>query len=113
MTQAVSQDRTNNYVRQVKGSVLFKGLAVAATFLAVPLMIRYLGQEQYGIWSTLLSIMSWVVFFDLGIGNGLRNKLAESLAKHQVSEAAGYIASGYTWIGAISVLLFVLIASAV
>ena len=113
MTQAVSQDRTNNYVRQVKGSVFFKGLAVAATFLAVPLMIRYLGQEQYGIWSTLLSIMSWVVFFDLGIGNGLRNKLAESLAKHQVSEAAGYIASGYTWIGAISVLLFVLIASAV
>ena len=113
MTQAVSQDRTNNYVRQVKGSVVFKGLAVAASFLAVPLMIRYLGPEQYGIWSTLLSIMSWVVFFDLGIGNGLRNKLAESLAKHQVSEAAGYIASGYTWIGVISLLLFVLIASAV
>ena len=113
MTQPVSQDRTNNYVRQVKGSVLCKGLAIAASFLAVPLMIRYLGPEQYGIWSTLLSIMSWVVFFDLGIGNGLRNKLAESLAKHQVSEAAGYIASGYTWIGAISVLLFVLISSAV
>ena len=113
MTQPVSQDRTNNYVRQVKGSVVFKGLAVAASFLAVPLMIRYLGSEQYGIWSTLLSIMSWVVFFDLGIGNGLRNKLAESLAKHQVSEAARYIASGYTWVGAISVLLFVLISSAV
>lgn len=112
MTQAVSQDRTNNYVRQVKGSVIFKGLAVAASFLAVPLMIRYLGQEQYGIWSTLLSIMSWVVFFDLGIGNGLRNKLAESLAKHQATEAAGYISSGYTWIGTISLLLFVLISIA-
>jgi len=112
MTQEVSQDRTNNYVRQVKGSVVFKGLAVAASFLAVPLMIRYLGLEQYGVWATLLSIMSWVVFFDLGIGNGLRNKLAESLAKHQVPEAAGYIASSYSWIGVISLLLFALIAGA-
>ena len=110
MTEAVSHDRTKNYFRQVKGSALFKGLAVAASFFAIPLMIRYLGQEQYGIWSTLLSIMSWVVFFDLGIGNGLRNKVAESLAKNQVSKAAGYISSGYTWIGAISLVLFVLVA---
>lgn len=82
MIDAVSQERTKNYFRQVKGSALFKGLAVAAFLFAVPLMIRYLGQEQYGAWSTLLFIMSWVVFLDLGIGNGLRNKLAESLAKN-------------------------------
>ncbi len=110
MTDAVSQERTRNYFHQVKRSAIFKGLAVAASFFAVPLMIRYLGQEQYGIWSTLLSIMSWVVFFDLGIGNGLRNKLTESLAKNQVSEAVGYISSGYTWIGTISLALFVLVA---
>jgi O-antigen/teichoic acid export membrane protein len=110
MTQAVSEERTNNYVRQVKGSVVFKGLAIGASFLAVPLMIRYLGQELYGIWSTLLSIMSWVVLFDLGIGNGLRNKLAESLAKNQISDAVGYISSGYTWIGLGSLSIFIAIA---
>lgn len=112
MTDAVSQERTKNYFRQIKGSALFKGLAVAASFFAIPLMIRYLGQEQYGIWSTLLSIMSWVVFFDLGIGNGLRNKLAESLAKNRIADAAGYVSSGYTWIGTISLALFVLVAAA-
>lgn len=110
MTDAVAQERTRNYFHQVNSSVVFKGLAVAASFFAVPLMIRYLGQEQYGIWSTLLSIMSWVVFFDLGIGNGLRNKLAESLAKNQIADAVGYISSGYTWIGTISLTLFVLVA---
>ena len=111
MTDAVSQERTRNYTRQIKGSAVFKGLAVVASFFTIPLMIRYLGQEQYGIWSTLLSIMSWVVFFDLGIGNGLRNKLAESLAKNQIADAAGYVSSGYTWIGAISLVLFVLVAA--
>ena len=110
MTDAVAHERTRNYSHQVKSSVVFKGLAVAASFFAVPLMIRYLGQEQYGIWSTLLSIMSWVVFFDLGIGNGLRNKLAESLAKNQIAEAVGYISSGYTWVGMISLVLFVLVS---
>jgi len=110
MTHSVSKERSKNYFRQIKGSMLFKGLAVIASFVAVPLMIRYLGQEQYGVWSTLLSIMSWVVFFDLGIGNGLRNKLAEALAKNQVDDAKAYISSGYTWIGSISLALFVLVA---
>lgn len=110
MTNQVSQERTRNYFRQVKGSVLFKGLAISTSFFTVPLMIRYLGQEQYGIWSTLMSIMSWVVFFDLGVGNGLRNKVAESLAKNQITDAVGYISSGYSWIGLGSLLLFMLIA---
>lgn len=109
MSNAVAHERTRNYTHQVKSSVVFKGLAVVASFFAVPLMIRYLGQEQYGIWSTLLSIMSWVVFFDLGIGNGLRNKLAESLAKNQIVDAVGYISSGYTWIGIISFMLLALV----
>jgi O-antigen/teichoic acid export membrane protein len=113
MTQSLSQARTTNYLRQVKGSVVFKGLAVLASFLAIPLMIRYLGQEQYGVWSTLLSIMSWVVFFDLGVGNGLRNKLAEALAKNQTSEAIGYVSSGYSLIGALSLLVFAVTACVV
>jgi len=81
MSEAVSKERTHNYVRQIKGAVVYKAVAMAASFLAIPLMIRYLGQEQFGVWSTLLTVMSWIVFFDLGVGNGLRNKVAEALAK--------------------------------
>lgn len=108
MSQSVSQQRTHNYINQVKGSFVFKGLAVVASFFAIPLMIRYLGQEQFGIWSTLLSIMSWVVFFDLGIGNGLRNKVSEALAKNDPAEASRYISSGYSLIGLISFFLFII-----
>lgn len=107
MSKGVSEQRTHNYFNQLKGSFFFKGLAVLASFIAIPLMIGYLGQEQYGIWSTLLSIMSWVVFFDLGIGNGLRNKLTEALAKNDLFEAVCYISSGYSLIGLISLLLFI------
>ena len=112
MTKNVSQARSHNYVRQVKSSVVFKGLAVACSFFSVPLMIHYLGQEQFGVWSTLLSVMTWIAFFDLGLGNGLRNKLAESLAKDRVDEARSYISSAYSLIGLISLTLFLILATA-
>lgn len=107
-----SLQRTKNYFFQLRRSFLFKGAAAALSLIIVPLMIRYLGPEQYGVWSTLLSIMSWIVFFDLGIGNGLRNKLAESLAVGKTSDAVAYVSSGYTWIGLISLGVFVLLALA-
>ncbi|WP_333873900.1 oligosaccharide flippase family protein [Methylobacter sp.] len=112
MNETVSKERTHNYVRQIKGAVVYKTVSMAASFLAIPLMIRYLGQEQFGVWSTLLTVMSWIVFFDLGVGNGLRNKVAEALAKNDKAEAAGYIASGYSLVGLIAFTLWALVTAA-
>jgi O-antigen/teichoic acid export membrane protein len=105
----VSKERTRNYLRQIKGAVVYKAVAMLASFLAIPMMIRYLGQEQFGVWSTLLTVMSWIVFFDLGVGNGLRNKVAEALARNDKVEAARFIASGYSLIGLIALVLWLLV----
>lgn len=112
MTEALSKDRTRNYLRQIKGAVVYRAVAMAASFLAVPLMIQYLGQEQFGIWSTLLTVMSWIIFFDLGVGNGLRNKVAESIAKNEINEASSYVASCYTLIGLIAFAIWGVVTSA-
>lgn len=97
--------RTSNYLNQVKLSFLFKGLAILASFLLIPIMIDYLGIKLYGVWSTILSIVSWIVLFDLGIGNGLRNKLAESIAKKDTLMTNKIISTSYVLIGVISLLL--------
>ncbi len=112
MTADVSRERTRNYFQQIKGSVVYKALAMLASFLAIPMMIQYLGEEQFGVWSTLLTVMSWIVFFDLGVGNGLRNKVAEALAKNDKIEAAQYISSGYSLIGLIALVLCALLTYA-
>lgn len=108
MSHTISENRSKNYIKQLKGSFVFKGLAIFASFLAIPLMIKYLGVEHYGVWSTLLSIVSWVVLFDIGIGNGLRNKISESLAQDNKQEAHNYISTAYTIIGTISVILILI-----
>jgi len=76
----ISNPRTINYLKQVKGAVLYKIFAVGFSFLVVPLMVCYLGSEKYGIWSTLLSLVSWMLFFDFGLANGTRNRISEALA---------------------------------
>jgi O-antigen/teichoic acid export membrane protein len=108
----LSKERTSNYIHQIKGAFVYKTLAMLASFLAVPLMIYYLGEEQYGVWSTLLAVMSWIVLFDLGVGNGLRNMVAEALANNDKEDAANFIASGYTLIGLIALLLWALVTGA-
>jgi len=107
MSETASKQRTRNYIRQIKGAVAYRTMGIMASFLAIPLMIGYLGQEQFGVWSTMLTVMSWIVFFDLGVGNGLRNKVAEALAGNDQVEAARYISSGYSLIGIIALVLWI------
>lgn len=112
MNEAVSRERTRNYLQQIKGAVVYRALAMAASFLTIPIMIHYLGQEQFGVWSTILTVMAWTVFFDLGVGNGLRNKVAESIAKGATNAAAEYISSAYTLIGFIALAIWITVTLA-
>jgi O-antigen/teichoic acid export membrane protein len=104
----LSGTRTSNYLLQIKGAVFYRIAAMLASFLAIPLMIRFLGQEKFGVWSTLLTALYWMIFFDLGIGNGLKNRVAESLAKGKTIRAKAFITSGYSIIGAIAAVLWVI-----
>lgn len=66
-----------------------------ALMALVPITIRYLGKNQYGIWLTLSSVFMWLGNLDFGIGNGLRNKLAESFAKEDYQAARKYLSTAY------------------
>lgn len=60
--------------------MVYKGASMALSLLYVPVVLNYLGDYKYGVWASILSILSWITYFDLGIGNGLRNRLSEAVA---------------------------------
>jgi len=97
--------RTLNYIKQVQNSFVLKILAIGCNFMSIPIMIKYLGTELYGVWSTLLSITSWIVLMDFGIGNGLKNKIVESLALNSRTLARKYVSTSYIIIGTISIAM--------
>ena len=76
--------------------------------LYVPVVLRYLGTDLYGIWATVLNVLSWINYFDVGIGNGLRNKLSACLASGKPdSEAKGLISSAYFLLGMVMAVVCV------
>jgi O-antigen/teichoic acid export membrane protein len=88
-------ERSVKTKKNILTSILIKCVSIAISFLLIPLSLNYLNPVKYGIWLTLTSVIGWFAFFDLGLGNGLRNKLAEALAKNDKELARTYISTSY------------------
>lgn len=102
-----SGERSKKSVVNIILSFGAKGISIITQLLIVPMTINYVNPTQYGIWLTLSSIIAWIGFFDLGFGNGMRNKVAEAKAKGDIELAKRYVSTTYFAIGAIVAVLFV------
>ena len=56
--------------------------------LALPLALRYLGAERYGIWATITTTVVWLNLLDLGIASTLTNRLSQAYAHQDQAGAA-------------------------
>ena len=106
MSSVTTKSRTANYLSQFKGALGFRLSAMIVSILTVPVLIKYLGQEGFGVWSTLLAFMSWLTLLDLGLANGLRNKVAESLANNSPNAAKYYVGSSYILLALIALSMW-------
>lgn len=73
----------------------FRGMNILISFLYVPLLIHSLNEYKYGIWLTITSIVAWFNLLDIGLGNGLRNRLTEALAQKNKMHARVLISTAY------------------
>ncbi|MGL5049827.1 MAG: lipopolysaccharide biosynthesis protein [Fusobacteriaceae bacterium] len=83
---------------------VYKILAMGLSYVSIPLFLRYLGNKDYGLWMVIFSTISWIFMFDLGIGNGLKNKLAECLVQKNYIDAREYITTGYIILTSLSAI---------
>lgn len=98
--------RTRHLNRNIVYSFLFKGMGVLLSILFVPLTLGYLKSYEYGIWITIMTFVTWINYFDIGLNNGLRNKLGFSIAHNDIIKSREYISTTY---GLLSIISFVLI----
>lgn len=104
-----SSGRSKEAVKGVVLSVVAKMIYVLSSFLIVPLTIDYVNPTQYGIWLTLSSIIGWVTLFDLGLGNGFRNRFAEAKADGNIELAKYYLSTTYFSVSIIVLVVFLVI----
>lgn len=94
--------------KQLSLGLIFKILSMGLSYISIPLFLKFLGKQDYGLWMTIFSIVSWIYTFDLGIGNGLRNKLSESFTKKDYINAKEYITTGYVILSIIAFFILFL-----
>ena len=100
----------NLLVGNLSASLIFKALAIVVGIITIPAYIEYFDDQTIlGNWFTLLALLNWLLFFDLGLGNGLKNELILTIAEKKYGKARKLILQSYLLLFLIS---FIIIAVA-
>lgn len=101
-------DRNHIIKKNVSWGMVFKIVGMGLSYISVPIILNYLGTDNYGVWITIFSILSWVFTFDIGVGNGLKIRLTEALTQNDVKSAQKIISTAYIIILFITVIMLIL-----
>lgn len=102
-------DRTQLMIKNIIGSFAVKGWSLLVQLLLVPLALNCLTAYEYGLWLTLNAIMTWMDNFDVGLGNGLRNRLAEAVATGDMLTARKYVSTTITSLAVLATVFCVIL----
>ena len=95
ITSDTSAHRTKLIKKNVIASFLIKAWSALVILAIVPVTLHTLGEYKNGLWLTISSILAWIDYMDVGLGNGLRNRLAEALAHHDYTRAKSIVSSTF------------------
>lgn len=106
------QDKT--VLANMLGAFLIRGFALLLSVLIMPAYIHYFqNQTILGVWYTIISVLNWILYFDLGLGNGLRNLLPAAIAVGNKKKVKAYISTTYitmtSLVGILALLGFIII----
>lgn len=105
-----AQDNTGILFRNTIMTAIVKGASLFIALFTTPAYMHYFNNnEVLGVWFTLLSVLSWILNCDMGIGNGLRNHLVYALNEKDWDKAKKYISSSYICLSIMAVPILLLV----
>jgi O-antigen/teichoic acid export membrane protein len=95
----LSLKRLSTLNKNIALSAVIKVFNILFVVLIVRRSIDVLGVAEYGIWTAITSISTWVSLLDIGIGNGLRVELRRCFIEKDWKEARILLNTAYKFIG--------------
>ncbi len=86
-------------------------ISMAGPLVMIPIYLRFLGRESYGVWLVILSVTSYLGLANLGIGQTLANRIAEAAACKRTDEIGPLVSTaffGYAGIAGVLTLALLL-----
>ena len=94
-TPKESQRRYRGIAAAAISGLLGKGTSLLVGAITVPLTVRYLGSEGYGLWITISSAVAMFFVLDIGIASTLTNLISKAYAKDDKQQAAEYFVTAF------------------
>ncbi len=102
--------KTKKLLKNVASTLLVKGLGLFVGLYTLPAYMKFFSNElALGLWFTVISVLTWILTFDFGVGNGLRNSLVKPITENNSTEIKKQISTAYISLSAfvfIVILLF-------
>lgn len=80
------------------------------SLLQVPIALKYLGANEFGLWVALTNAVSLLGIMDFGIGNGIQNEIAEANGTRDQKKIDRSISKGLVLLGLIAVGVGIVVA---
>ena len=111
----INSKRSSLLQKNILASFIIKGWSAVIVLLMVPATLHCLGEYKNGIWLTISSLLLWIDNMDIGLGNGLRNKIAEYMAHGERERTRSLVSSTFAMLSCIiiPVMLVLLLLIAV
>ena len=104
-----SYKRDPNLYNNIIGTAFIKCVSLILGVVTIRAYNHYFCNNTsiVGAWLTIVSILTWVVNFDLGLGNGLRNTLVKYISEKDVKGQKAVISSTYFMLIGVSIVISV------
>ena len=88
-------------------SGFYKGISGLSLFLSIPLLIRYFGDTNYGLWVMVFALFQWVFSMDFGLSSVLKTKIPILIHDNKIDFIKSYIIATYKITTIISLSIFI------
>jgi O-antigen/teichoic acid export membrane protein len=88
-------------------SGFYKGISGLSLFLSIPLLIRYFGDTNYGLWVMVFALFQWVFSMDFGLSSVLKTKIPILIHDNKIDFVKSYIIATYKITTIISLSIFI------
>lgn len=78
-------------------ALLSRGVGILVSAISLPLTVRYLGPQQYGIWVTVSTTVMMLGVLDLGVANSLTNLMSRAYAQEDRVGAQRFYSTAF-WV---------------
>ena len=85
------KERNRRFLMSILTAVMTRPLAVVISLVSVPIFIKSLGKERYGLYESLGAIAVWFGMTNAGLGLGLLNRLTDCYVSGNKELARRYV----------------------